>query len=125
MNIKKSFVIAGILILVLALASVVSAFGMMGRFGKRTASTVPAATAMDAYHDEMLKIMEQGTYADLAAFRQKIGFNIMPYVTDDATFTEAQEHHKIMAEWHKKAGIPLGVGMHGRGGGCPMMQAVN
>ena len=78
------------------------------------------------FHEEMEEIMEEGTYNDLVAFREKTGFSMMPWVTDAETFKLAQERHDAMEKFHEENGYGpgMGMGMHGRGsglGGCPMM----
>ena len=81
------------------------------------------------HHETMEKIMEEGKYSDLVAYREESGLNIMPMAADEQSFKDMQEMHKTMEEFHEKYGSGMGKGMGGmRGmmganGGmrCPMM----
>ncbi|MBC8500776.1 MAG: hypothetical protein ISS25_00095 [Nanoarchaeota archaeon] len=83
------------------------------------------------FHEQMEEIMEEGTYDDLLAMREELGFNMMPWVVDEETFEQAKEHHEAMEEFHERNGYSrYGLGMMGygrfgygmgRGFGCSMM----
>ena len=68
---------------------------------------------MMAYHEGMEKVMEEGTYNDLVAFREKLGFKIMPWIDNEQEFKEMQELHEKMEKLHEENEF----GMQG----CPMM----
>ena len=81
------------------------------------------------HHETMEKIMEEGKYSDLVAYREESGLNIMPMAADEQSFQDMQEMHKTMEGFHEKYGSGMGKGMGGMQGmmgsksgmGCPMM----
>jgi len=83
---------------------------------------------MMEHHEEMEQVMEKGSFQDLVALREKIGFNIMPWVNDETQFKEMQERHEQMEEMMEGNGM-MGRGMMNRGFNgdnrvefdCPMM----
>ena len=48
------------------------------------------------FHDNMEKILENGTYNDLVKFREEVGFNIMPFVSSQADFDSQKDRHEEM-----------------------------
>lgn len=118
---KRSIILAGAALAVLLVAvGAVSAFMGMGRGSKGDFSQ---------HHETMEKIMEEGSYADLVAYREESGLNIMPMATDEQSFQDMQEMHKTMEKFHDKYGSGMGKGMGGMrgmmganmGSGCQMM----
>ena len=70
------------------------------------------------HHEEMEKIMEQGTYKDLVAHREEIGWNVKPWVTSEEDFELAKGMHERMEKRHE--GNTGFYGMNGMGNGCHM-----
>ena len=48
------------------------------------------------FHDNMESILENGTYNDLVKFREKIGFDIMPFVNSQSDFDSQKDRHEEM-----------------------------
>ncbi len=91
---KKGLLITGAALALLIVAAV-GAFAYGGR-GMMAGDVSPAGVERGAYHDQMEEILESGSYADLEALRAETGMPMMPWVTDDATFQQAQERHEEM-----------------------------
>lgn len=74
------------------------------------------------YHEQMERIMEEGTYDDLIALREKTGFNMMPFVDNEESFKQMQEKHEQMEKFREENGFER-LGMHRKFGmyHCPMM----
>jgi hypothetical protein len=53
---------------------------------------------------EMQKIMSTGTYSDLTAYRQKTGYDMMPWVKNENDFNLAQQMHTKMLQWRQANG---------------------
>ncbi len=49
-------------------------------------------------HESMEEIFEDGTYADLLAYRQKTGLQVLPWVDSKEEFTLAKEMHERMEQ---------------------------
>ena len=65
-------------------------------------------------HEQMESIIENGTYADLVAFKEENNLNFMPWVTDEETFQQLKERHETMEAYRAENGIEnLGMGMRG------------
>src|SRR3989338_319993 len=77
--------------------SAVTGNGMSGMMG-----SMMGGSSMMNHHEEMESLMEQGTYSDLEALREKYGSNIMPFVRNEQGFKEMQEHHESMEKFHEQ-----------------------
>lgn len=93
----KALIITGILAVLLAV--VVSAHGM-GRMG------------MGVHQEDMQKIMQEGSYQDLADLRQETGLPMMSWVTDQASFETMQQHHALMQKYRTDSGNNARMGCH-------------
>ena len=61
------------------------------------------------YHDEILPIVEDGSYADLEELREELGVSVVPWVQSEEDFAVWQERHAEKSE--------LGLeGVRGSGG---------
>ena len=49
-------------------------------------------------YEQMDTILERGNLGDLEKFRQKLGYNVMPWVQDEKSFKTAGEMHEFMEE---------------------------
>ncbi|RJQ15678.1 hypothetical protein C4573_05975 [Candidatus Woesearchaeota archaeon] len=67
--------------------------------------------AIGEYRDQMEQILEEGTYADLEAFREEIGFSVMPRVTDEETFALMKERHAQQEQFREENGPAYRAGM--------------
>jgi hypothetical protein len=106
---KTTAVLLALLIVGIVSASVAFAYG--GSFSGQGKGT---------HYQDMQNIMSAGTYADLVAYRQTSGANVMPWVQNEQDFALARQMHSKMNQWRQSNGAPAGQGL-GRGGGCPMM----
>ncbi|MBI4452016.1 hypothetical protein HY637_01175 [Candidatus Woesearchaeota archaeon] len=68
---------------------------------------------MMQHHEEMEKVMEEGTYTDLAKLREEYGFSIMPWVENEEDFQLAKKMHEKMEKYREENGPGAGH--------CPMM----
>jgi len=50
----------------------------------------------NSVHQQLVKIMEKGSFSDFNKFRQKTGFNIMPWVDNEKEFSWMQSKHRGM-----------------------------
>jgi hypothetical protein len=88
------------------------------------------------YHDQMEKILEEGSFADLVALRAETGMPLNPRIQSEEDFKLWQDRHEAMEQYWEENGIePGNRGMHngqgmgqgkglGKGqnnGNCPMM----
>jgi len=75
---------------------------------------------MGSHHDTMEQLMEEGSYQDLSLYREQIGGNFMPFVTNEDTFLEMKEHHEFMEQFHENDENQRSFGNkgYGRQGGC-------
>jgi hypothetical protein len=75
------------------------------------------------FHEQMEEILEQGTYDDLVAFREEVGFDVMRKVQSVEDFEAQKARHELresqgLEPGYKRAG---GHGSKHRGfGNCPM-----
>ena len=83
---KRTIIIGTVIIGLVLFAAVAFAYPRFGGYGG----------CGGVYQPEMQQIIVSGTYAELEAFREKVGFNVMPWVTDEETFKAMQESHKAM-----------------------------
>ena len=106
----KSLLIVGLLLI----ASVFAATAYQG-YGQGTEER-------GTFHEDMVNIVEEGTYEDLEAFREENGgFGGPRWVTDQTSFEEWQEKHQ--ENYDGTPGyLKSGQGKGQRSGGCPFMQ---
>ena len=93
--------------------------GMMGSgsgMGTMMRCNMSGMMQMMQYHEQVHKILEEGTYADLIALRQQTSLHLMPMVQNVEQFKLMQLHHEEMEQMHESGNIS-GMGA----GGCPMM----
>ena len=83
-----------------------SEMGMQGMHGNMM-------KGMMQHHEEMEKVMEEGTYADLVKLREENSFNIMPWVENEEDFQLAKKMHEKMEKYREDKGLGAGH--------CPMM----
>ena len=129
----KKGIIAMILgaIFIVSIAAVYAIGGYAGGQGTSQTGQFTDVNTMAARHTQMEQIFENGTYADLQAYRTDSGFNMMPWVVDQATFEQAKERFAVMDKYHEQNGFGTqavrgmmqgrsGQGVGSGQGGCPM-----
>ena len=72
-------------------------------------------------HVAMEQLFEKGTYSNLEDLRKDLGYNLMPFITDEATFEKAKEQFEVMDQWMEKNGGRGMMGSRGYGNGWNMM----
>ncbi|MEK6808446.1 MAG: hypothetical protein AABY14_02055 [Nanoarchaeota archaeon] len=72
-------------------------------------------------HEQMEKMMEQGTYKDLVDIRDKSGIRVMPWVENEEDFKLAQKMHERMEKYNEESDFRM-MGMHNGFQGCGMME---
>ena len=118
---SKIFQRKAILFGIVGLLLIGSAFAYMGYGGMGRGMM---GNRMGVNHEQMEEVMEQGTFSDLQRLRQETGFNIMPWVNDEATFKQMQDMHEKMEKYMESSNWKSGMGMMASGranGNCPMM----
>ena len=98
------------LIGVISVIGYVNAYGYVKGFDRMYRNQERMNITSDWYekhHERMEKILENGTYQDLLDYRNEIGMNVMPWVTDEESFLELKERHKEMEEYHKTYGVGI------------------
>ena len=128
---KKNWSVAiAAIVGLLVLAGVVTAQGMwrsdngedaangdMPMHGMMGMGNMAGMGGMMQHHEDMEKVMEEGTYSDLVKLREELGFNMMPWVENEEDFELAQKIHEKMGKSHEENGM----GMMVKGHKCPMM----
>ncbi len=88
------------------------------------------------YHDEILPIVEDGSYADLEELREELGVSVVPWVQSEEDFAVWQERHAEKSElglegvrgfdgsgYGNGAGKGNGSGRHGgHSGNCLLVE---
>lgn len=116
---KKNIILAA-----MALASLLLLTGIAVAHGMGSFRQWPGG--METHHEKMEKIIEDGSYNELAALRDKSGFRMMPWVDSEEDFKEMQQMHETMEKFHedgygnRRAGMMSGA-MTEKRAYCPMM----
>ncbi|MCF7871666.1 hypothetical protein K9L97_01405 [Candidatus Woesearchaeota archaeon] len=135
---NKKYLVFGIALIALLTVGLASAYGGLGPMNGE-------------HHEDVESILETGTYADLEAYRNEVGYPVMHRVQSREDFELMQERHQWMEEngyepgefrgtgegpWAGQGkgqglgngqgrGMHSGQGFKGQGagfGGCPMLQ---
>ena len=80
---KRAIVIGLIVVGLVLFAAVAFAYPRFGAYGG----------CGGVYQLEMQQIIASGSYADLEAFREKVGHNVMPWIDDEESFKEIGRAH--------------------------------
>ena len=118
---SKIFQRKAILFGIVGLLLIGSAFAYMGYGGMARGMM---GNRIGVNHEQMEEVMEEGTFNDFQKLRQETGFNMMPWVNDEATFKQMQEMHEKMEKYMESSNWKSGMGMMASGranGNCPMM----
>ncbi len=111
-NTMKKITMVLLAVLVLGIVGAGAAYAYMGGFERQ---------GKGAGNTDVQSIMSTGTYQDLVAYRASTGFNVMPWVQDEADFALAQQMHTRMLQWREDNNQTFGRGSGQRHFGCPMM----
>lgn len=88
---KRAIIVGTVIIGLVLFAAVAFAVPRFGAYG--------GCHGGGYYQPEMIQIVATGTYADLAAFREKVGVNVMPWVTDEQSFKLMQDRYNAQARY--------------------------
>ena len=126
---KTVFVAFAVLLILIGIAAaymVGRGYGVVGQnngfngMGMMNGAGIMGAGMMQnmyLHHEAMEELMENGKYSDLAALRNKLGFNMMPFVDNEEKFKAMQTMHESMEGMHEKMGNSSngfnGMGMMG------------
>jgi len=89
---KISFMLVGVVALIAIVAGV---FAHQGNYGN---SIDGSNHQRGMYHEDLSEVLESGTFEDLEAYREEIGFDVMRKVQSQEDFDEMKQRHQEMQE---------------------------
>jgi hypothetical protein len=105
----KKFVLALFTLFVVGLFSTSLASACTGRYWP-----------MESYYGNGEVILGQGTYQDLKEYRNEVGYDIMPWIQNEAEFDAIQQMYQRTNDYrmNQRAGRSYSSGMYSMRGGC-------